>query len=70
MSKEITKEEETLLQTIRARLEWGEKGEVKAIWDANGDFEICERTQGKLIKYFGPAYAMGVDIYGNQSPNQ
>lgn len=60
-----TEQQETLLQTIRARLERNEKGEVKAIWDANGDFEIVERTEGKLIRYFTPTWATGFDAYGN-----
>ena len=60
-------EQETLLQTIRARLEWNEKGEIKAIWDANGDFEIVERTEGELIRYFTTSYATGLDIYGNET---
>lgn len=58
-------DQETLLQTIRARLERNENGEIKAIWDANGDFEIVERTEGKLIRYFTPTYTTGFDIYGN-----
>lgn len=63
MSKE---HQETLLQTIRARLEWNEKGNIEAIFDTNGDFEICERTGGKLIRYFTPALATGLDVYGNE----
>jgi hypothetical protein len=62
------KEQETLLQTIRARLEWNENGGVEVFPDPAGDYTICERTEGKLIRYFTPTWVEGFDKYGN--PNK
>jgi hypothetical protein len=67
MSKE---EQETLLQTIRARLEWNEKGGVSAIPDPNGEYNIVERTQGKLIRYFEPTYITSFDVAKQQLKQQ
>jgi len=58
-------QQETLLQTIRARLERNENGEIKAIVDDNGNFKICELPTNGLIRHFTPEYVTGVDVYGN-----
>jgi type IV secretory pathway VirB4 component len=57
--------QETLLQTIMANLERNEKGNIVAISDPNGEYTICDRTEGKLIKYFTPQWVEGIDPYGN-----
>lgn len=66
MSNEELKPEhqETLLQTIKARLERNEDGKVVAIYDPLGPYDICERTSGGLVTYFQPAYQPGIDQYG------
>ncbi len=70
MSSEIQKEQETLLQTIQARLERAEDGSVKAVYDPNGPWTICERTSGGLVTRFTPAYQPSIDKYGNQTENE
>lgn len=59
------KHEETLLQTIKARLERNEDGNVVAIYDPNGPWDICERTSSGLVAHFTPAYQPSIDKYGN-----
>lgn len=66
MSTEMKKEhQETLLQTIKARLEINDEGNVVAIYDPLGPWTICERTSGSLITHFYPAHQTGIDKYGN-----
>lgn len=73
MDNEEKKNEETLLQTIRARLEWNEKRSVDFIPDTNGKWNIVEtpnRSNSGLITYFKPNYDIGLDKYGQlPSPN-
>lgn len=64
MSKE---QQETLLQTIRARIERAEDGRIQWTADSGGLWNIVQpdsRTKGGLIKYFEPAFQEGYDQYG------
>lgn len=61
-----TKEQqEILLQTIQARLEFNERGKVEAIQDENGLYKIVSNMNSGLIRYFESAYQAGIDKYGN-----
>lgn len=63
-------EEKTLLQTIRARLEWNEKGSIKWVEDENGSFEIISTiTKAPLTKHFVSALKTNYDPYGNEETN-
>ena len=65
MPDELSKEQqETYLQTIRARLERDEQGKVKWKPDPNGNFELVQVGTG-LVRYFEPAYQPDIDRYGN-----
>jgi len=64
MSKE---QQETLLQTIKARLERAEDGRIQWISVNDGHWNLAHPdslTKGRLIKYFEPAYQEGYDEYG------
>lgn len=62
------KDKETWLQTIRARLEWNEKGGVHWKSDPQGLWNIVEPIpDGKLTEYFEPAYQEGFDKYSIDS---
>lgn len=50
-------EQKTLMQTIRARLEWTKEGTVKAFPDIHGSWHIVDkpsRTNSSLVRYFTP----------------
>ncbi len=66
MSNEISKEhQETLFQTIQARLEWNERGGVDFVADIKGPWKIIPFTpKSGITKYFTPAYQPGIDPYG------
>jgi len=60
----LSEQDKTLLLTIRANLERNEKGQVEFKPDPNGHWNIVEpKVDGKLIKYFEPAYTVGFDPY-------
>lgn len=61
-------EQETLLQTIKARLEWNQKGEVDFVPDENGQWIVVDIPKSKLIKHFTPNNASGFDKFGNPEP--
>lgn len=58
-------ENKTLMQTIRARLEWTKEGTVKAFPDTHGSWDIVEKppTNG-LVRYFTPQYQEEYDQFG------
>lgn len=65
MNKE---QEETLLQTIRARFERNEKGEAHIIPDPNGLWNIMPYSptfKYPITRYFMPAFQPDLDVYGN-----
>lgn len=59
-------QQETLLQTIQARIERNEKGNVIWVEDPTGPWKLIKRppTSG-MIRYFTPAYQEGFDEYGS-----
>jgi hypothetical protein len=60
-----SEQEETLLQTIKARLERNESG---VVWvpDPEGRWNIVQYpTTSGLVRYFTPAYQVGIDEFGN-----
>lgn len=63
----MTNEQETLLQTIRARLERAEDGRVQWMATNDGPWNIVQpdsRTKRGLYKFFEPAFQEGYDQYG------
>lgn len=56
-----TNQQETLLQTVRANLERNEKGEMKAIFDNNGKWNIVFPSKVKLTKEFRSVTFLEID---------
>ena len=58
--------QETLLQTIKARLERDEKGGINFIPDINGSWDLISlQPNAPIVKYFTPTIQLGLDKFGN-----
>jgi hypothetical protein len=65
-----TNEQQTLLETIKIRLERNDNGVVSWVQDENGPYSLVPRIDNGLVRYFKPAYEIGIDAFGNIKDNQ
>lgn len=62
------KQQETLLQTIKANLIRNEEGIITFYLGSQGSWDVTtipNRCNSGLIKYFEPSYEVGFDKYGS-----
>ncbi len=66
------KDQETLLQTIRARLNRMDDGSIQWLPDPQGPWKIVpfEPKANGIYEYFKPAINIGFDEYGQENKNQ
>lgn len=71
MSNELNKEhQETLLQTIQARLEWNDSGNVEWIDNPKGSWKIVPAVpKAPFTRYFTLTYKLDIDPYGKIKPD-
>lgn len=69
-NNQLQNEQETLLQTIKARFERNKRGDIEAVFDANGPWVIKQRIHSGLVRYFKPVHSEGFDPYGNDTAKQ
>lgn len=66
----MTQADETLLLTIKARLERAEDGKIIWLEDKDGPWSILQRpSESKVYQHFIPAYQEGFDKFGNPIDN-
>jgi len=56
---------ETLILTIKARIEREKKVKQYSYFSENGDFELITTRSAPLIRYFSPNDASEYDAYGS-----
>lgn len=60
-------EQDTLSGTIRCRVDRAKSGNIKLVPDPEGPWKILKGPPvSRLVRYFEPAYQIGVDEFGNK----